>query len=352
MSLSGVPVASQGCEDILSCCVKSRVLQLSKLILRSIRVLPLALALLWPTTTPIQAQGFFQSLFGGGQPSRPRMMPPRRSRYMPHGQSVPWWQQGRQSQRPRHRHYTAMCVRMCDGFYWPISNRAQRGKFHELARRCENSCNGEAKLFYMPSRSSDVKRMTDLSGRAYEHINTAFLYRKTLVKSCTCKPMPWSYSARAKHMQYAAEEMEQKLRLKQREQHRQAALKRQQQRVQHSSSQHPDVRKPNRSVAGRTIIESLDEPAPNREAGDDEMAIEGEDEALASADHATLNEAEPTVRRVKRRAKWPRVQKRRVRKYSAMRHRRRKPKPNWNSGFGGGKAGKVWPGDRPRRRYR
>lgn len=157
---------------------------------------------------PAKAQGFFQSLFGGTANNRPQFAPSRRGpgsgRYSPHGQAGPWWQPRHYpSSRPRSRAYTAMCVRMCDGFYFPVSQRATRDDFYKLARRCQDNCSSEAKLFFMPSTGGEIAQMTDLSGRAYEHIDTAFLYRKKLVKSCTCKPMPWSYSARARHAQYA-----------------------------------------------------------------------------------------------------------------------------------------------------
>lgn len=349
--MSEVPRADLGFSGNLTFCVKCYVLQLSKCLLRSVFALQLALVFLSPTATPTHAQGFFQSLFGGGQPSRPRMMPPRHSRYMPHGQSVPWWQQERQTQRPQSRHYTAMCVRMCDGYYWPMSNRATRGKFYNLARRCENSCNGDAKLFYMPSHSSDVKRMTDLSGRAYEHINTAFLYRKKLIKSCTCKPMPWSYSARAKHMQYAADELEQQLRLRQREQQRQAALNLKQRHLQPSARRRVDGLKPGRITEGRTIVESLDEAQPPHVVDNINLDVDGQEVTEASADQAEIGVDEQAARAAQS-AKRTRIRNRRVRNYSAIRHRRYKPKPKWNAGFGGGKPAKVWPGDRPRRRYR
>ena len=233
---------------------------------------------------------------------------------------------------------------MCDGYYWPMSNRATRGKFYDLARRCEDSCNGDAKLFYMPSGRGDVKRMTDLSGRAYEHINTAFLYRKKLVKSCTCKPMPWSYSARAKHMQYAAKEREQRLRLEQQERQRHVALQRPQQDTEFDHVQRSRARK-----SRRTIVESLDERVSSQAVAEDQLTPTGEDAPLATIDQAPIEDTNRGVR-AKRRQKRSVARKRRPRRYGAMKHRRRKQKPKWASGFGGDKPGKVWPGDRPRRR--
>ncbi len=269
-----------------------------------------------------------------------------RGRYLHHNQSVPWWRYNPQAQPRQPRHYTAMCVRMCDGYYWPVSNRARRGKFYELSQRCRNSCNGEAKLFYMPSVNGDVKRMTDLSGRAYEHIDTAFLYRKKLVKSCTCKPMPWSFSARARHMQYAAEEAEKRAR-RQRD-----AL-----RVAATPLEQRGTRK-----AGRTIIESLDERVDGRntphtsavqdtEQGVD-LAAPGETDSAVTGrqkDSAVAARTRVAPARNPRRASR-RIRPRRGRHHGVLRVRRIKPKVSWGSGYGAGSAKYVGSGRRPQRR--
>jgi len=301
-------------------------------------------------TTPVSAQGFLQSLFGGGQQARPRMMPPRRShgsgRFSRQNQSVPWWQHGQTRPRQRAGRYTAMCVRMCDGYYWPMSNRAKRGKFYDLSRRCEDSCNGDAKLFYMPSHSSDVKRMTDLSGRAYEYINTAFLYRKKLVKSCTCKPMPWSNSARAQHMQYAAREAEKRLRLQQQEQRRLAMLQKQQ-----ANSSNTGVAWSSSNTSGRTIVESLDGAATLETPDQNNAFYDNDNQQAAVSEHVPEYEkSQSTVRRVKRRRKRVRIRKRRPRTYRPVRRLRRTPKVSYNSGNGAARSRKVWRGNRPRRR--
>lgn len=317
------------------------MIELSRLVVCSLGVL----VMLGPATTPTHAQGFLQSLFGGGQPVRPRMMPQRRSyygsRYSPQNQSVPWWQQGHRYQRPRNRHYTAMCVRLCDGYYWPISNRASRNKFYNLAQQCEDSCNGDAKMFYMPS-GGDVKRMTDLSGRAYEHIQNAFLYREKLVKSCTCKPMPWSYSAKARHMKYAAVEAEKRMRLKQ--------LKRRQEFV---SAEHTDgTEKP-----GRTIVESLDDGTGSETSEYDGDQVNPDTDSTLATDSVGNDVTKGRSHRV-RRGRRPLIRKRRMRRYPVRRYgyrgveqRRLRPKPGWNSTYGGGRPRKVWRPGRPRPRY-
>lgn len=101
--------------------------------------------------------------------------------------------------------YQTLCVRMCDGYYWPISAAATRAQMYGDARRCTASCDAEARLFYRPIVSGDAALMTDLTGRSYAQLPNAFRYRKALVEGCMCRPAPWSASEIDRHEQYAAE---------------------------------------------------------------------------------------------------------------------------------------------------
>ncbi len=81
-------------------------------------------------------------------------------------------------------------MRTCDGFYFPIGDSVGRERLHSDARACSARCDGEAKLFYYPTNGGSVETMVDMAGRPYAQLPTAFLYRKTLVQGCTCKPAP------------------------------------------------------------------------------------------------------------------------------------------------------------------
>jgi hypothetical protein len=101
--------------------------------MRAPRVLPviaiIAIASV-AVTSAVQAQGFFDTLFGGGgnhsvpQATRPLTMPL-------YGHRAPLFvpQQARERDRDRDRtdpgeakgsRYRTLCVRLCDGYYWPI----------------------------------------------------------------------------------------------------------------------------------------------------------------------------------------------------------------------------------------
>lgn len=172
-------------------------------------------------SAPAEGQSFLQSLFGGGQgassgpPSYPGggMVVPQRP--------LPRW--ARDSNRTSRRttggagdwsdadrgaadrgKYRTLCVRTCDGYYFPISNAVTRSRFTRDGAQCRASCGEAARLYYMPSTGDDVSVSLDLAGRAYTRLPNAFKYRKSLVDGCACKPDPWSEAELQRHRAYAA----------------------------------------------------------------------------------------------------------------------------------------------------
>ena len=167
------------------------------------------LAALVAATEPTSAQTLLQRLFGlwGRAPDYGHMGEPigpgegsgaepsdDGSRYYGGDQSFP----------EDYNTYRTLCVRTCDGFYFPISDSVRRARLYSDARTCTQRCDGEARLFYYPTNGGSVETMVDLSGRRYASLPTAFLYRKNLVAGCACKPEPWSPQEAARHRGYAA----------------------------------------------------------------------------------------------------------------------------------------------------
>jgi Protein of unknown function (DUF2865) len=93
--------------------------------------------------------------------------------------------------------YRTLCVRLCDGFYFPISFATSEAGLARDAEQCRASCGVEARLFYHHNPGGSVETMMDLTGRAYSALATAFKYRKTLVAGCLCRPPPLSAAAGA-----------------------------------------------------------------------------------------------------------------------------------------------------------
>ena len=186
--------------------------------------LPLALGVV-AAAPPVAAQSLFDALFGGPKPSyqAPNTYPGANRLLPPNGINTglpytarPMYQPRRStddegdessSGKPGGRggHHT-VCVRMCDGYYWPVSYSAPRSRFYRDANACQSSCGSEAKLFHYPTSGGKMEDAVDLTGRVYSRLPTAFKYRKTLVQGCTCKPAPWSEAEIDRHRIYALNE--------------------------------------------------------------------------------------------------------------------------------------------------
>ena len=99
--------------------------------------------------------------------------------------------------------YRTLCVRLCDGYYFPISFATPHERLAGDADACESSCGAEARLFIYANPGGDVAEMTDLEGAPYTRLPTAFLYRTEYIPSCKCQPHPWEAEARQRHKSYA-----------------------------------------------------------------------------------------------------------------------------------------------------
>ena len=84
--------------------------------------------------------------------------------------------------------YRTLCVRTCDGYYFPISYSTVPSRFQDDERLCQRQCPAaEAVLYSHRNPGEDVARAVSASGRIYTDLPTAFSYRKTFNPACTCR---------------------------------------------------------------------------------------------------------------------------------------------------------------------
>jgi Protein of unknown function (DUF2865) len=178
------------------------------------------------------AQGFFEQLFGIQPKPKPMpslTLPPAQYGYggptTPGGRAFPARDRdgdlrrsndGEDGQPGERGTYRTLCVRMCDGYYFPISNSTTKSNFYRDQSKCKSTCGGEARLFVAPttmtvSPTAAMENMVDLNGAAYTKLPVAFKYRKSLVAGCQCKPAPWSDAELDRHRRYAEAETTKKL---------------------------------------------------------------------------------------------------------------------------------------------
>ncbi len=93
--------------------------------------------------------------------------------------------------------YRTLCVRLCDGFYYPLSEASQPQSFLTDEQKCQSSCSSPTKLFYSLDPAEDAEQMVALTGERYGELPNAFRYRTEYVDACACKPKPWSAEAKA-----------------------------------------------------------------------------------------------------------------------------------------------------------
>jgi hypothetical protein len=77
----------------------------------------------------------------------------------------------------------AVCVRLCDGSFFPVNGVDARGSEAACARQCPGA---PTQVFFRASGSDQIEGATASNGQAYSALPVAFRYRSTLDNTCTC----------------------------------------------------------------------------------------------------------------------------------------------------------------------
>lgn len=84
--------------------------------------------------------------------------------------------------------FRTLCVRTCDGYYFPISFQASPSRFAEDEQACQKLCPAaEVQLFTHRNPGEEIGQAVSLGGRSYRDLPTAFKYRTSLDQSCSCR---------------------------------------------------------------------------------------------------------------------------------------------------------------------
>lgn len=96
--------------------------------------------------------------------------------------------------------FRTVCVRSCDGYYFPISFATVPSRFGDDERACKNQCPAaEAQLYTYRNPGEDMNHAVSLSGAPYSSSANAFRYRQSYNPSCSCKAagQTWSDALKA-----------------------------------------------------------------------------------------------------------------------------------------------------------
>ncbi len=84
--------------------------------------------------------------------------------------------------------FRTLCVRTCDGFFFPISFATVPGRFHDDAQTCQRLCPAaETMLFTHRNPGEEVEQAVSLNGEPYTSMPNAFKYRQSFNNQCSCR---------------------------------------------------------------------------------------------------------------------------------------------------------------------
>jgi hypothetical protein len=110
-------------------------------------------------------QGFFEALFGGGT--------------IVNGGGGDGAPSGT---------FRTVCVRTCDGYYFPISYSTSASRFADDDRTCQRLCPAsEVMLYSYRNPGEDIQQAVSISGQPYTALPNAFRYRKEFTPTCSCR---------------------------------------------------------------------------------------------------------------------------------------------------------------------
>jgi len=84
--------------------------------------------------------------------------------------------------------YHTVCVRTCDGFYFPISYSTNATRFADDDKACQRLCPAsEAALYSFRNPGEGMDQAVSNTGQLYTALPNAYRYRKEVVAGCSCR---------------------------------------------------------------------------------------------------------------------------------------------------------------------
>jgi len=84
--------------------------------------------------------------------------------------------------------YHTVCVRTCDGYYFPISYSTNATRFADDEKACQRLCPAsEAALYSFRNPGEGMDQAVSNTGQPYTALPNAYRYRKEVVNGCSCR---------------------------------------------------------------------------------------------------------------------------------------------------------------------
>jgi hypothetical protein len=106
--------------------------------------------------------------------------------------------------------YRTVCVRTCDGGYFPISFATVPARFPDDEKSCKALCPAtEAELFVYRNPGEDINQAVSVNGQPYTSLPNAFQFRSQFNAACACKAPGQTWSDALKSIDEKAEAAQQ-----------------------------------------------------------------------------------------------------------------------------------------------
>jgi uncharacterized protein DUF2865 len=91
--------------------------------------------------------------------------------------------------------FRTVCVRTCDGAYFPVSFATVQARFAADEQVCKAQCPAaDASLFAYRNPGEDINQAVSINGQPYTSLPNAFKYRTEFNPSCSCKAAGQSWA--------------------------------------------------------------------------------------------------------------------------------------------------------------
>jgi hypothetical protein len=91
--------------------------------------------------------------------------------------------------------FKTVCVRTCDGYYFPISYATVVSRFGEDERTCRRLCPAaDVALYTHRNPGEEIEQAVSIGGRPYTELPTAFKYRQEYNSACSCRAAGQSWA--------------------------------------------------------------------------------------------------------------------------------------------------------------
>jgi hypothetical protein len=102
---------------------------------------------------------------------------------------------------PQSGTYRTVCVRTCDGAYFPVSFATVPARFPDDEKTCKSLCPAaDASLFAYRNPGEDINQAVSIGGQPYTALPNAFRFRQEFNPSCACKAAGQTWSDALKNI--------------------------------------------------------------------------------------------------------------------------------------------------------